>query len=470
MDKYHHIDINELTQDQLFEIVQELRQSQQQKQQQDNQSSTSSSNEQVVVVKQNNNNQQQKKKTKAPKKKKEFDWSKAKYRHIALKIAYIGVNYQGFAAQTHVTNTVEAEIFKALKQTKIIESETTCSYSRCGRTDKGVSALCQVIGIKARSTCKENTLTSFRTMSQVTDSDKTEMDYVKTLNNVLPDDIRALSWAPVSSEFDARFGCIYRTYKYFFVRGDLDIEAMRTAANYYIGYHDFSNFCKINVGSVKSFKRKMLSIDIQKSPLFHNSLDIDEKHAVYEFIVCGYSFLWHQIRCMIAVLFHVGRGEEKPEIIQELLDVDRYPRRPQYMIASEYPLLLYDCVFEDVKWISNRVETPHEVALHFFNMWKDNVIKNTVINTMLSNIYSSLVQNDSKAFTLEHQQFTQLPYVPLDEIEFHSNVQYKQRGPKYVPLLQRPTGASYEEKLALLNNKKKDTTAQEEDPMDEDGE
>lgn len=40
-----------------------------------------------------------------------------------------------------------------------------------------------------------------------------EMDYCGMLNKVLPPDIRALAWAPVTEGFSARFSCSDRTYR-----------------------------------------------------------------------------------------------------------------------------------------------------------------------------------------------------------------------------------------------------------------
>ena len=42
-----------------------------------------------------------------------------------------------------------------------------------------------------------------------------EINYVKLLNGVLPDEIRAISWSPVSSDMSARFDCVERVYRYF---------------------------------------------------------------------------------------------------------------------------------------------------------------------------------------------------------------------------------------------------------------
>ena len=44
------------------------------------------------------------------------------------------------------------------------------------------------------------------------------------LNKVLPPDIRVLAWAPVPSEFSARFDCDQRTYTYIFPKGKLSVN------------------------------------------------------------------------------------------------------------------------------------------------------------------------------------------------------------------------------------------------------
>lgn len=51
-----------------------------------------------------------------------------------------------------------------------------------------------------------------------------ELDYVKILNANLPQGIRILAWAPVSSDFNARFNCTERVYSYIFPKTNLDLE------------------------------------------------------------------------------------------------------------------------------------------------------------------------------------------------------------------------------------------------------
>jgi tRNA pseudouridine38/39 synthase len=80
---------------------------------------------------------------------------------------------------------------------------------------------------------------------------------------VLPDDIQFIAWCPVDKDFSARFDCKNRTYKYFFPKGNLNIEKMNTASKYLIGNHDFRNFCKMDVNNgVTEFFRTISSVEI----------------------------------------------------------------------------------------------------------------------------------------------------------------------------------------------------------------
>ena len=103
-----------------------------------------------------------KKPRKAPK---PFDASRYNTRLIALRFAYLGGAYNGF--EHHTGNktplpTIEEELWKALRKTKLIfpafkegKEEEICwdgvDYSKCGRTDRGVSAFGQVVGVRVRS-------------------------------------------------------------------------------------------------------------------------------------------------------------------------------------------------------------------------------------------------------------------------------------------------------------------------------
>lgn len=60
----------------------------------------------------------------------------------------------------------------------------------------------------------------------------------------------------------------------------------------------------------------------------------------------GSSFLWHQIRCIVAVLVRVGSGVESPDVVARLLDVAVNHTVEGYNMAEDYPLMLWDCEYE----------------------------------------------------------------------------------------------------------------------------
>jgi tRNA pseudouridine38/39 synthase len=194
--------------------------------------------------------------------------------------------------------TVEGQLLAALMKTKLIKDRAWACYSRCGRTDRGVSALRQVVGLRVRSALslpaptassagdgtaaaaakaaakeedeeeeeeEEETEegTASGTGHAVGDiwslpyptETQGELDYCAMLNRVLPPDIRCLGWAPTPPGFSARFCASHRSYRYFFGGRHLDVEAMRRAARRLEGEHDFRNFCKMDATAVHSFRR-----------------------------------------------------------------------------------------------------------------------------------------------------------------------------------------------------------------------
>jgi tRNA pseudouridine38/39 synthase len=349
---------------------------------------------------------------KKPRVPKPFDPSAHNYRFIALKFAYLGGGYNGF--EHHNNNrtpvpTVEEELWKALVRTRLIappslkdtslDTRVTLlddfgpgkhtptpvdwdgtEYSKCGRTDCGVSAFGQVIGIRVRSARPLNGLTTPQpgveqdNFNPIAD----ELPYLAMLNRVLPPTIRMLAWCPSPpSNFSARYSCKEREYKYFFtipaylpIPDDrrfeqnanpwLDVEAMSEAASYLVGTNDFRNMCKIDGSKqLTNFTRRISHASVDKvseleAPTFlslRSNGDSDSPRgtqrypALYAFTVRGSAFLWHQVRCMVGILFLVGQGLEPPDVVKKLLDVANCPSRPLYEMASDKPLVLWDCRF-----------------------------------------------------------------------------------------------------------------------------
>lgn len=343
---------------------------------------------------------------KKPKGKRKMDPSKYTTRFIALKLAYLGKNYGGFEFQAMANApAIEEELWNALTKSCLIFPEDErvvdfdcCEYSKCGRTDRGVSAFGQVIGLRVRS----NRPVEGKKKRKVVEADKMAIDgnegeeqeeeieipfddvrdeiqYPRVLNRLLPPDIRILAWCPSPPpDFSARFSCRERQYRYFFTQpaftpeptslqsgqgfrpGWLDLEAMRDAAKRFEGEHDFRNFCKIDPGKqITNFFRTIYEADIEEvkdvesalpylnSPQFASSFVKDGEvfPKVYYFHVRGSAFLWHQIRHMISVLFLVGQRLEDPSVVSQLLDVKTNPCKPNYVMADEVPLVLWNCIF-----------------------------------------------------------------------------------------------------------------------------
>lgn len=317
-----------------------------------------------------------KKKSKKNHKQREFNFSKYKKQRIALKLLYIGWDYQGFASQENTTNTIEEELFIALIKSKLIENRATANYSRCGRTDKGVSAFGQVIALDVRS----NMLVTTEDEVNKTEKKNTrkELPYVQIMNRLLPPDIRVVAYAPINESFDARFSCKTRVYKYFFSAAELDLSLMQEAAQKIVGEHDFLNFCKVDIGNnVNHFIRNVVLFNVRRTQDSSSAQDICE--------IVGLAFLWHQVRCMAAILLMIGQGLEKPSVIDYLLDVGKCPKRPQYNMASEYPLLLFDCTYESIEWIYEQGFNEPNVN-RMQQLLTKNSIKTTVLRAMLGDL------------------------------------------------------------------------------------
>uniref|UniRef100_A0A023GBR4 Putative pseudouridylate synthase n=1 Tax=Amblyomma triste TaxID=251400 RepID=A0A023GBR4_AMBTT len=397
-----------------------------------------------------------------------FNFTRFKRRHVALRLFYLGWDYDGYVLQEDTGHTVEAALFEALERTRLLEDRTQAHYHRCGRTDKGVSAFSQVISLDLRTNLTEGTGVFAQEGYQPDPSTvprTQELDYVKILNGVLPPEIRVLAWAPVDQDFSARFDCRQRTYRYFFPQGSLDIPRMREAAALLVGEHDFRNLCKMDVANgVTNYKRCILQTDIfpwtrpltastrGRSPTMQSTSQNGSSTSVdhgdgcedgYRLLcleIVGQAFLWHQVRCIVAVLLLVGQRLEEPQVISELLDVAKNPRKPQYTMASELPLVLYDCQFEGLEWQQGPAEAE-AVATHLQALWTQARIKSALMESMLAGLPN-----------VRSQPRCLLPSVARS----------------HKPLLERPMCGSLEERMASFAKRRKICTDERGDSQEDD--
>ncbi|XP_055530233.1 tRNA pseudouridine(38/39) synthase [Wyeomyia smithii] len=392
------------------------------------------------------------------KKHRSFDFSKCHKRHILLRFFYLGWDYHGYASQEDSANTIEYHLFNALTRVCLIENRESSNYHRCGRTDKGVSAFHQVVSLDVRS--------KFPLDKQLEpESITAELNYCQLLNRVLPPDIRCIAWMPmVNPVYSARFDCSSRTYRYFFPRGELDVAAMQEACRFLVGLHDFRNLCKMDVGNgVVTFTRNIHYAFIKESRK-------DGEESSYDmlyFELRGKAFLWHQVRCIMAILILVGQGKEKPNVIRELLDVESNPRKPQYSLANDMPLNLYECEFRrkgtfdpelfdknapiveeddnvdgesDLRdWVYEEESLSRTIA-ELQALWAASSVKSTMCREMLKSLH-----------VIYGRHFETLPTPNFQAASLLQGVQRKE----YIPLMERKKCESLENRIEHYSKKRR---------------
>lgn len=217
---------------------------------------------------------------------------------IALGVEYDGKPYCGWQSQA-VGLTVQDTLQQALSQI----AAGPVSVIAAGRTDTGVHALEQVIHF---DTTANRPLTA----------------WVRGVNALLPASIVVLWAREVPDEFHARFSAQGRSYRYLLINNPvrsaihagkmgwfhapLDIDAMRSAAQYLLGEHDFSAFRAAEC-QAKSPIKSMYNIDISA------------EGDVLVFDLAANAFLHHMVRNIVGCLVYVGKGKYSPEWMAQVL-------------------------------------------------------------------------------------------------------------------------------------------------------
>ena len=219
-------------------------------------------------------------------------------RNLRLDICYDGTRYKGWQRLSGTDNTIQGKIETALS--RILDEPIEISGS--GRTDAGVHAKGQVANFHCESTMAPD-------------------EVLSALRRYLPEDIGIYSCKEVSSRFHARLNAKEKTYLYriwnseqpcvfdrrfvAFFPEELNLDAMRTAAEHLCGEHDFAAFC----GNPK-FKKSTVR--------FIRSVRIQRKGEEIRILVTGNGFLHSMVRIIVGTLIEVGRGERSAESIPAL--------------------------------------------------------------------------------------------------------------------------------------------------------
>ena len=240
-----------------------------------------------------------------------------------LVLQYEGIRYNGWQKQKNQENTIQEVVENAVFDGTGERAEVIGS----GRTDAGTHAMGQVANVKLGQDLEPERL----------------MD---NINKHLPSDIKILECEKVDNRFHARLNAKAKTYMYTLCVGkkpdvfnrrtvlhycaDLDVDAMKKAAEYLKGEHDFMSFCS-NKRTKKSTVRKIYDIEIIK--------DGDE----ISFIFKGNGFLYNKVRILTGTLVEVGLGKTNPEDMPKILEAkDRsksgatLPPRGLILVNVEY--------------------------------------------------------------------------------------------------------------------------------------
>lgn len=188
---------------------------------------------------------------------------------VAIKFAYDGSRFYGFQRQPS-NITVEGELVNALVKVGVIKSSRECGYRSSSRTDRGVSALGNLISVR----------TAFP-VRNVCPAINSEME-----------DIWAYSAVEVLDEFNPR-GARQRWYRYYLAKNGQDLKLMKDIAKRFVGVHDFSGYSRKDD---RNPMRKIDSIDVSDEGLFH-AIDFRAE-----------SFLWNMVRRIVWMMNEGSSG------------------------------------------------------------------------------------------------------------------------------------------------------------------
>ncbi|MBI9017963.1 MAG: tRNA pseudouridine(38-40) synthase TruA [Phycisphaerae bacterium] len=217
-------------------------------------------------------------------------------RNIKLMIAYDGTDYHGWQRQPNMV-TVQQVMEEAMEGLFQQPVKLKCS----GRTDAGVHAQGQVANFKV------DTPIPCRRMHMV-------------LNRYLPGDIRIWRAEDVADDFDANYCAISKMYRYTVYNRDIrdmartiptqlrfaydcpvirDVQAMRIAAQSFVGEHDFKSFAASTCDK-KTTIRRVLRCQVYREGVF------------VHFDVEGTGFLHNMVRNMVGYMMDVGYHKRDP--------------------------------------------------------------------------------------------------------------------------------------------------------------
>jgi tRNA pseudouridine38-40 synthase len=215
-------------------------------------------------------------------------------------IEYDGTNYHGWQRQKNAP-TIQGEIEKAL----LTMTANRIILTGSGRTDAGVHAFGQVANFQC-------------------ETDLTPEVLHRGLNSLLPDDITIRECRQVDNSFHARFNVKSKTYHYrilnrsypaaiarqyaWYIRKQLNRNAMHTAIECIIGSHDFKAF--EGTGSPRAHTtRRIIAAALSEA---------DAGHIIFSIEADG--FLRFMVRNIVGTLVDVGLAKITPHDFHQILN------------------------------------------------------------------------------------------------------------------------------------------------------
>lgn len=222
---------------------------------------------------------------------------------IAALVAYDGTDYYGFQVQPGAP-TIQGTLEHALSTFTTLHGRIAAA----GRTDRGVHARGQVIGLSLEW---NHSLEALQ----------------RAWNAHLPPEIAIHGIRTAPDGFHPRFSANSRIYRYTVVQSTgadwearsplarryaavqsrtLDLAAMRHSADLVLGEHDFATFGTPTVG--ESTTRTVLRATWQQAAQPLPSLPAQREDVALVFTIEANAFLKHMVRKLVGSMIKVGRG------------------------------------------------------------------------------------------------------------------------------------------------------------------
>jgi tRNA pseudouridine38-40 synthase len=252
-------------------------------------------------------------------------------RNFKVVLAYDGSDFSGWQIQPDAA-TIQGTLASAIGR---VTGEKVLPQGS-GRTDAGVHALAQVATFALESPIPPQNL-------------------VKALNDMLPPSIRVIEATEAQLQFHARKSAHAKTYHYRIHRGaacppflaryvwhypyPLDEDAIRQAASFVIGEHDFTSFAAVD--SERGREDEISDARSNVRRIFASTWERAGEELLY--VVRGSGFLHHMVRNLVGTCVLVGRGTLKPEDVAIILEARNRsaagataPASGLYLVSVEY--------------------------------------------------------------------------------------------------------------------------------------